>query len=293
VSSRYSTCVQKTDIATPSRFGFGRNWRNFSEDIDENRIRTAERSLTTMLGADDLHGRSFLDVGCGSGLFSLAATRLGAERVRSFDYDPDSVATTEALRAKYAPEANWTIERGDATDRAYCESLGTFDVVYSWGVLHHTGAMWQAMENVTASVADGGVLFIAIYNDQGRKSNRWRIVKKLYNRLPALAQPPYVATVMLPYELRTIASALVRRRFRSYVADWTKGYERGMSRWHDMRDWVGGYPFEVAKPEEIFEFCRDHDFELLELKTAGGGLGNNQFVFRRRAAGVSAPLATP
>ena len=146
---------------------------------------------------------------------------------------------------------------------------------------------------MTASVAEGGVFFVAIYNDQGRKSNRWRAVKKLYNRLPVRAQPGYVVTVMLPFELRMIASALVHRELASYVAGWTKGYERGMSSWYDMRDWVGGYPFEVATPKEVFHFCRERGFELLELTTAGGGLGCNQFVFRRRAAVVSAPAATP
>lgn len=276
--------MQKTDIGALPRFRFGSNWRNFAKLVGEDRIRDAEQSLRGMLGTDDLRGRSFLDVGCGSGLFSLAAARLGAERVHSFDYDLDSVATTGTLQAQYLPEANWTVERGDATDRAYCKDLGTFDVVYAWGVLHHTGAMWQAMENAAAATAEGGLFFVAIYNDQGWKSNCWRAIKKLNNRLPAWAQPIYVMTVMFPFELRAIASALVRRRIGSYIASWTRGYERGMSRWHDLLDWVGGYPFEVAKPEEIFRFCHERDFELLELTTNGGGLGNNQFVFRRGGA---------
>jgi 2-polyprenyl-6-hydroxyphenyl methylase/3-demethylubiquinone-9 3-methyltransferase len=55
-----------------------------------------------------------------------------------------------------------------------------------------------------------------------------------------------------------------------------------MSYWHDLIDWVGGYPFEVAKPEEVFDFCRERGFQLVELATAGGGPGNNQFVFQRR-----------
>ena len=53
----------------------------------------------------------------------------------------------------------------------------------------------------------------------------------------------------------------------------------GMSPWHDVVDWVGGYPFEVAKPEEVFEFCCQHGFVLKKLLTKGGGLGGNQFVF--------------
>ncbi|MHB8693435.1 MAG: class I SAM-dependent methyltransferase [Solirubrobacteraceae bacterium] len=161
-----------------------------------------------MLGVADLRGRSFLDVGCGSGLFSLAAARVGADRIRSFDYDDDSVAATEAMRSRYAPDAPWHVERGDATASEYCNSLGTFDIVYAWGVLHHTGAMLRAMENVAERVVRDGRLFLAIYNDQGRMSTYWRAVKRLYNRLPSSARVPHAVMVMLPFELRMMAGSL-------------------------------------------------------------------------------------
>lgn len=268
-----------TDVA--SRFGFGRNWHDFAEHVDDARVETAEQSLEAMLGADKLRNRTFLDVGCGSGLFSLAAARLGASRVHSFDYDENSVSTAESLRARYRPDADWTIERGDATDADYCKKLGTFDVVYSWGVLHHTGAMWEAMDNVAQRVAPGGALFIAIYNDQGRQSDYWRSVKRSYNRLPRWAQPTYAVAVMLPYELRLMAGALARKDPGSYVRGWTRPLTRGMNRWNDLLDWVGGYPFEVATPAEVFDFFRERGFELDELRTVGGSLGCNEFVFRR------------
>jgi 2-polyprenyl-3-methyl-5-hydroxy-6-metoxy-1,4-benzoquinol methylase len=271
---------------TSRRFAFGRNWRSFVDVVDEQRIRTAEASLKTMLGVQDLRGRSFLDVGCGSGLFSLAAARLGAERVHSFDYDADSVAATEALRAHNLVETAWVVERGDASDFEYSESLGTFDVVYAWGVLHHTGAMWRALDNTCARVAHDGVLFVSIYNDQGPMSTYWHGVKQLYNRLPTAVRPAFAVAVMLPLEARMLTVATLRRRPASYVRSWTQARTRGMSRWHDLLDWVGGYPFEVAKPEEVFRFCRDRGFELQELTTQRGGLGCNEFVFRR-SAGVA------
>jgi 2-polyprenyl-6-hydroxyphenyl methylase/3-demethylubiquinone-9 3-methyltransferase len=56
---------------------------------------------------------------------------------------------------------------------------------------------------------------------------------------------------------------------------------RGMSAIHDWKDWLGGYPFEVAKPGAILDFFRQRGFELRKLTTCGGGLGCNEFVFSR------------
>src|ERR671922_182824 len=126
-----------TQTVPPRRFAFGEKWRKFVADGDDERVLAAERSLAGMLGATTVKGRSFLDVGCGSGLFSLAAARLGASRIHSFDYDASSVAATRTLQGRHPVTAEWTVEQGDATDANYCASLGTFDVVYAWGVLHH------------------------------------------------------------------------------------------------------------------------------------------------------------
>jgi SAM-dependent methyltransferase len=270
-------------ISVDRRFGFGANWRDFAEDIDSGRILVAETSLREMLGTESLDGRNFLDVGCGSGLFSLAAVKLGAAPVHSFDFDSESTATATLLKDREAPTADWTIESGDVLDAGFMTSLGTYDVVYAWGVVHHTGSMWHALANTCDRVAPNGMLFVSIYNDQGRKSRRWRAVKKLYNGLPLVLRTPYVAVVMSPWEIRRLGRAILRRRPGDYVRGWTEPRERGMSYWHDLIDWVGGYPFEVAKPEEVFHFCRDRGFELMELKTVGGGLGCNQFVFQSEA----------
>ena len=138
----------------------------------------------------DLRERTFLDIGCGSGLFSLAARRLGAS-VHSFDFDEQSVACARELKRRYFPDdPDWRIEAGSVLDAAYMKGLGEFDVVYSWGVLHHTGAMWVALEQAIGRVASGGgKLFIAIYADQGWKSRAWWFVKLFYNRLPRFLRP--------------------------------------------------------------------------------------------------------
>lgn len=265
------------------RFEFGENWTRFLRLLTEERIAAAERSLTEWLGMSDLAGKRFLDIGSGSGLFSLAARRLGA-RVHSFDYDVQSVACAEELKHRYYPDdERWTVARASVLDADYVRSLGTFDVVYSWGVLHHTGDMWRALERAALAVAPGGLLFVAIYNDQGRASRTWTAVKRIYNRLPRALR----FLILWPAFVRLWGPTLIRDLARGRpLASWRHygGGARGMSPWRDVVDWVGGYPFEVAKPEQIFDFYRARGFVLTRLKTCGGGLGCNEFVFERTPA---------
>jgi 2-polyprenyl-3-methyl-5-hydroxy-6-metoxy-1,4-benzoquinol methylase len=263
------------EIAQGERFQFGENWRRFLEHLDEQRIATAQESLRKMLEVADLNGRTFLDIGSGSGLFSLAARRLGA-RVHSFDYDPESVACTRELRRRYfADDPDWRIEEGSALDADYLASLGKFDVVYSWGVLHHTGGMWRALENAIIPVGEGGQLFIALYNDQGGISKRWKAIKRAYVRYRLLRGPIVAWSAVWLF-----GGAFLKGLLRGKPMSVFKSPRRGMSLWHDLIDWVGGYPFEVAGPGEIFEFFRQRGFSLTRLLTTHS-LGCNEFVFRR------------
>jgi 2-polyprenyl-3-methyl-5-hydroxy-6-metoxy-1,4-benzoquinol methylase len=279
--------LHASEVARGERFEFGENWSRFLAALDEERIREAEDSLRRMLETESLEGRSFLDIGSGSGLFSLAARRLGA-RVHSLDFDPRSVACTAELRRRFFPEDGaWKVEEGSALDADYLRSLGLFDVVYSWGVLHHTGEMWRALENAHLPVKPGGRLFVAIYNDTGTQAARWKWIKKTYNRLPRVLRPPFAALAIAPDEIKPALRSLARLRPQEYVRRWT-GYDknRGMSRWRDIIDWVGGYPYEVATPDEIFDFYRARGFTLTRLKCGGVGLGCNEFVFVRGQGGM-------
>ena len=267
------------EIAAGERFAFGENWRRFLATLNENRILGAKDSLCRMLDVSDLQGKTFLDAGCGSGLFSLVARRLGA-RVHSFDYDPQSVACAAQLRERYFPQdIGWIVEQGSVLDTAYLSRLGCFDIVYSWGVLHHTGAMWQALDNAGGLVAPEGKLFIAIYNDQAKISNRWRAVKRTYNRLPSGFRFVVTFPVLVHLHWRSVVKDFLR--LRPFETWRNIGKERGMTAWRDLIDWVGGYPFEVAKPEVILDFYRERGFILTRLITCGGSLGCNEFVFRR------------
>jgi 2-polyprenyl-6-hydroxyphenyl methylase/3-demethylubiquinone-9 3-methyltransferase len=206
--------------------------------------------------------------------------------VHSFDYDLRSVACTAELKQRYFPQdENWTVGQGSALDEQYMKSLGKFDIVYSWGVLHHTGDMWRALDFAQLPVGCGGKLFIAIYNKVGSRNARWKLIKKTYNKLPALVRPVFTFCVTAPGEAKTLLRALLTLSMGSYVRTWVHygTNNRGMTNWRDTVDWVGGYPYEFAKPEEIFDFYRERGFSLVKLKCGDVGLGCNEFVFLREA----------
>lgn len=273
------TRTAQREIEDGNRFGFGANWSAFLSVVDEPRVLASIKSLTALLPARRIEGHTFLDVGCGSGLSSLAAQRIGAAKVCSFDFDAQSVASTRELKRRLAPDAqDWAVMQGSILDAECVRRLGTWDVVYSWGVLHHTGQMWDALANAAMLVRPGGTLFIAIYNDQGTGSRRWSRVKRIYNH-SGIGRLGVIGAFVPAFVLSGLAQDIVRgespiKRYRSYFE------QRGMSRYHDWVDWLGGLPFEVATPEQIFDFYRDRGFTLERLQTCGGGMGCNQFVFR-------------
>lgn len=274
-----SSFVEQRD--SNQRFEFGKNWKSYLSLLDEERINEAERSLERMLGVDRLDGKKFLDIGSGSGLFSLAARRLGAQ-VHSVDFDPSSVWCTTHLRDRYFPDdPNWVVEEGSALDREYLETLGKFDIVYSWGVLHHTGQMWTGIRNAIDLIRPGGLFYIAIYNDQGWKSHFWWLVKRLYNVLPGpLAKAFAWAVGIAAYAFNVLKYTIKLKPMVAISPLINYRQSRGMSFSHDLIDWIGGYPFEFATYDTLVKYANAAGLEHVG-GTKATSLGCHEIVFRK------------
>lgn len=266
-------------VANADKFGFGENWRSFLDELDDARIAEAEKALQWMLSGVRIDGSRFLDIGSGSGLSSLAARRLGAV-VHSFDYDRQSVECTKTLRDRFFPgDAAWVVESGSILDGDYLAKLGQFDVVYSWGVLHHTGAMYKSLKNAAGLVSPGGLFAFALYR-KTRLCWFWTLEKRWYCRASAQAQSAcrrvYVA-------LMRLAFAATGRNFNAYVGAYRGN--RGMSYVHDVHDWLGGYPYESIRPAEVEHEMARIGFTRIRSKVQGYswglfGSGCDEYVFR-------------
>jgi SAM-dependent methyltransferase len=266
-------------LSAESHFKFGENWKSFLSTVDEGSIASAEECLAKLVGPEDLAGKTFLDIGCGSGLSLLAASRLGASELVGVDIDASSVEATRNLMSRAAPDATWSARVQSVFDLTP-EQDGLFDIVHSWGVLHHTGDMWTAVRRAAALVKPGGLFVIALY----RKTpfcGAWRIEKRFYTR----ASRPVQRGIEKAYKAVWFAQSLARGRDPNAYIRQYKG-RRGMDWSHDVHDWLGGYPYESASAQEIRRFLKDQGFtverEVLRGRSIGLlGSGCDEFRARR------------
>jgi SAM-dependent methyltransferase len=257
-------------------FSFGQNWKKYVSGLNESNVQDAISNFCDFTQLSDLNGETFIDLGCGSGLTSLVAYRLGAKTILSLDVDPYSVECTKELRDRLAPDAqNWKVAQGSVLHADFLRNLGQCSYVYCWGVVHHTGAMWRALENVAQCVGPSGRLHTAIYNEH-RNSAKWLQIKRLCNKYPTTVFPLLkVALAMyvcghLVYEGQSPVK---------YLREYSK--KRGMKFWRDIEDWLGGLPYEYCKPDEAIEFLSQRGFALVRVKTTTF-IGCNEFLFQAR-----------
>ena len=267
--------------ADSGRFAFGENWRDFVGQLGESGIAEARRGLEKLLPAGEIRGRRFLDLGCGSGLSMLAAMQLGAASVAGIDLDPNSIEAARTLLSRYSPGGPWTLRQADLLSLAP-QTEGIFDIVYSWGVLHHTGEMRTALDRAAALVAPGGKLAVALYR-RTPMCGFWAREKRLYAGAGPFAQ----AAIRVLYKAAFCAGLVATGRSpRRYIREYVSA--RGMSWTHDVHDWLGGYPYESIGPAEVAAALDALGFSLVRSFTRpavlGGLLGSHcdEFVAARR-----------
>lgn len=277
------------------RYEFGKNWQKFLKNsYSEERVEIAKNALLKGLRRPDLTGLTFLDIGCGSGLHSLGAFRAGANKIVSFDFDAAAVEATKSLWITAGRPTCWEVLQGSALDPTFLANLGRFDVVYAWGSLHHTGDMWQALENVLLNLAPEGVFFVALYSDTVYRDAAWTSgqpfpeewikIKKAYNRASSIEKKRMEAA----YIWHAWFSGALRRpwRFPAAIKNFNDAVRsskigRGMDIMTAIRDWLGGYPMEFVREKDLMDFMEKNGLELLNLHT---GEGNSEFLFRPQGA---------
>jgi 2-polyprenyl-6-hydroxyphenyl methylase/3-demethylubiquinone-9 3-methyltransferase len=257
-------------------FDFGQNWKEFSENaLDASQYRQAQQDFAKLTAGVSLQGRDFLDIGFGQGLGLLCAARAGA-RIHGIDINPKCrevfVANSRHLEPESPPQAQVTVgsildEVPLATARSWAEH--GFDIVHSWGVLHHTGSMWQAIENAISLVKPGGHFILAIYNRHW-SSPAWKQIKRLY-----VASPRPLQKVLTGFFTPVIYVA----KFLATGSNPLRK-ERGMNFHYDVVDWIGGYPYEYASRDEIEDFMSAKGFALERFTPCTTPIGCNEFVFR-------------
>jgi 2-polyprenyl-6-hydroxyphenyl methylase/3-demethylubiquinone-9 3-methyltransferase len=234
------------------------------------------------MGRSSLKGLSFLDVGSGSGIHSLAALKLGCARLLAVDIDDVSVATTRRTLSFHAPDGRWECYRASVFDLDP-KVVGAFDVVYSWGVLHHTGSLIEAMTRALHCLKQDGLAVFALY----RKTpccGLWTAEKRWYAQAPSWAQAFAYGTYVA---LFCAGLLFTLRSPRRYIEDYPQR-NRGMDFHRDVHDWLGGYPYESLSYEQMKSFMAAHGLaeERAFVRPPGLGLfgtGNNEYVFRKCA----------
>lgn len=253
-------------------FSFGKNWRSFVDTVSEETVGRAMKDIEDWLGRDSVSSKSALDIGSGSGIHSLCFHLLGAKEVVSLDVDPYSVEATRLLWEKAGRPSNWRVLQGSILDKEFVGGLGVYEVVYSWGVLHHTGAMWEALANACSLVGAGGLLWVSIYV-KGPGYQTHLALKQSYNRASALGKK-----IMVWKEIYKLMRLRVSWRQNPFA--WNEKRGRGMDTYHDLVDWLGGLPYEVASKEEVISFCQDKGLVLKKINELPEGACSSYLLSR-------------
>lgn len=271
-------------ILLPMRFNFGKNWQSYSRiALTTQRIEAARVDFARLFSIVDLKGKTFLDIGFGQGLSICLAAEAGT-RARGIDIDADNLEAARLTQAHFALPSPPVLTIGSILDPQLVAELGGeggFDVVHSWGVLHHTGDMALAIQHAAQLTKQNGHLVLAIYRSHW-SSPLWHAIKWLYNLSPGFIRQLLIA---VNYWVIYLAKLLVTRQN-------PLNKERGMDFYHDVVDWVGGYPYEHASEHGLTQHMASLGFTRIDFIPAKVPTGCHQFVFHKTAP-VSSDILKP
>jgi len=265
----------------PRSFDFGENWLAYSKTaLTSERILSSREAFKKLISGIPIEGKTFLDVGFGQGLSSLCAAQLGAQ-VYGIDINQKNVKAFEVTKRSFEILGSERMDMcvgsilltEDIKPLQEKQARG-FDIVHSWGVLHHTGDMAQAFENCRKLVKKNGAFIVAIYNRHW-SSPIWRLIKKFYCSSPKLLQRTLI-TIFIPIIFLAKFAVTLKNPLKS---------ERGMDFFIDIVDWVGGYPYEYASINDIQALADRHGHEAPRIEKAKVPTGCNEFVFIDRSGG--------
>jgi len=257
------------------KFSFGKNWQNFNKNITNKNINNSIKYFKNFTKFVNLKNKTFIDVGCGSGINSLLAIKLNAKKVLSIDIDENSVSACKLLRKKYKiSNKNWIIKQVSILDTSKIKKLGKFDFIYSWGVLHHTGDMNKAFDNLFLLAKKKSYIYVSIYNKY-LTSNTWKIIKYFYassnNFIKKIMEKIYITIYYIGLNLNKYS---IKEYKKSFVL------KRGMSFRHDIIDWLGGYPYEYLSFEDLSAIFFKKGYSILSFKKSNG-VGCNEIFVKR------------
>lgn len=240
-------------------FSFGENWKSFLSAISEDNLREAKYGLSRLILPNQIVGKTFLDIGCGSGIHMLSALELGASRATGIDIDCLSVEAAKVLLETMVEHKHWRVMESSIFDFTDKNQRMNYDVVYSWGVLHHTGAIWEAIKSAASLVGEQGYFIVALY-PRTYLDWFWILEKPIYSRSPKIAQMVIRAIYKTLFILALIGTG---RNPIKYINCYKRA--RGMDWHHDIHDWLGGYPYETADPNDVIDFLKGLNFIIVSV----------------------------
>ena len=265
--------------AVIKRFEFGENWHDFvKKNFSQDKVEISKRHILEFIRRETLQGLTFLDIGCGSGLHSLAAQQAGARSVYGFDFDVESVSAAIFVKEQAGCPANWSVEQGSIIDDNFVSRIPQFDLVYAWGVLHHTGDVWHAIHNAAGRVKPGGLFYLALYSADVQidpPPQFWLDVKQKYVSSGKLYRRFMEAWYIWRFQMNR--NIFLLPQLIKIMISYRKN--RGMNMLTDIRDWLGGWPMEFVRDADAILFCKDLGFHLENIAT---GQANTEFLFKRK-----------